>query len=159
MKFKKFFSLKISLTLSTLLLIIFFLVILFLFINIQIEIDDMIVFASGIDLIKDIKNSQYIAIIKGEPLKFEIIGEKFKISYTKENIIYINDEPLFKSVKIKPDGLKFLIKDNGTFEFLNSLKEIHLFKENKIVEILLGKNFYYKIKLREDGKLYFKKVN
>lgn len=117
------------------------------------------VFASGIDLIKDIKNSQYIAIVKGEPLKFEILGNKFKISYTKENLIYLDNYPLFKSVKIEPEGVKFLIKDNGTFEFLNNLKEIHLFKENKLLKILLNKNFSYKIKLRDDGTLSFEKGN
>lgn len=159
MNLKKFFNLKISFTLSSILLIIFFLIIIFLFINIQIQIDDMMVFASGIDLIKDIKNSQYIAIVKGEPLKFEIEKDKFKISYTKENLIYLNNYPLFKSVKIEPDGLKFLIKDNGNFEFLNNLKEIYLFKENKLLKILLKKNFSYKIKLRDDGTLSFEKVD
>jgi hypothetical protein len=117
----------------------------------------MMVFASGIDLIKDIKNSQYIAIVKGEPLKFEIDEGKFKISYTKENLVYLNSYPLFKSVKLKPNDFEFLIKDDGTFEFLNNLNEIYLYKENKLIKIFLNKTFSYKIKLKEDGTLSFEK--
>lgn len=157
--FKNFFNIKISFSLSTILILFFFLFLAFFILRIQIEIDDMMVFASGIDLIKDLKNSQYIAIVKGEPLKFEILNGKFKISYTKENLIYINSYPLFKSVKLKPNNLNFLIRDDGTFEFLNNLNEIYLYKENRLIKILLNKNFSYKIKLRDDGTLLFEKIN
>ena len=129
-----------------------------MFINIQIQIDDLMVFASGIDLIKDIKNSQYLAIVKNEPLKFEIENDKFIISYTKENLIYLNNYPLFKSVNIEPDGLKFLIKDDGKFEFLTNMNEITLKKKNKIFEFLFKKRFSYKIKLESDGKIFIEKI-
>ena len=157
MKIKNFLKIKVSFALSTILIFIFFFLIIFLFINIQIQIDDLMVYASGIDLIKDIKNSQYIAIVKGEPLKFEIENNKFKISYTKENLIYLDNHPLFKSVNIEPDGMRLLIKDDGTFEFLTNKNEINLRKENKIIELFLKKSFSYKIKLENDGKIFIEK--
>lgn len=115
------------------------------------------VYASGIDLVKDIKNSQYLAIVKGEPLIFELEKNKFKITYTKENLIYLDNSPLFKSVNIEPDGLKFLIKDDGTFEFLTNINEIKIKKENKLIEFFLKKSFSYKIKLESDGKIFIEK--
>ena len=155
---KKFLNIKLSFSLSAILIFIFFSFLTFFILRVQIEIDDMMVFASGIDLIKDIKNSQYISIVKGEPMKFEIFDGKFKISYTKENLIYINSYPLFKSVKIGPKDLNFIIKDDGTFEFLSDLNEIYLYKENKLIKILLNRDFSYKIKLRDDGTLLFEKI-
>ncbi|MGC8943485.1 MAG: hypothetical protein ACP5KX_05220 [Caldisericia bacterium] len=118
----------------------------------------MMVFASGIDLIKDIKNSQYLAIVRGEDMKFEILDDnKFKITYTSKDIIYINSNPLFKSVKIKPEGLSFLIKSDGSFKIESGKDEIYLKKENGFLEFLFNKAFSYKIKLREDGKIFLEK--
>ena len=146
-KIKDILKIEINFILSFILILIFFSIILVGFIIIQNEIADLRVYASSVDIIKDIKNSQYIAIVKNEPFILTINDNKIKIRYTKEDIDFINRNPLFDNILVSMDKDKVLIMDVGTFEFYGDDCKISL-KSGKI---------YYKIILSKDGKINIEK--
>jgi len=147
-KIKDILKIEINFILSFILILIFFFsIILVGFIIVQNEIADLRVYASSVDIIKDIKNSQYIAIVKNEPFILTINDNKIKIRYTKENIDFINRPPLFDNILISMDKDKVLIMDLGDFDFDGEDCKISL-KSGKI---------YYKIILSKDGKINIEK--
>lgn len=147
MKIKNILKIKINFTLSLILILIFYSIVISNFIIIQNEIIDLGVYASSVDIIKDIKNSQYIAIIKNEPLILTIDDNKIKIKYVNENIDFINRAPLFDNILVSMDKDKVLIMDVGNFDFDGDDCKISL-KSGKI---------YYKIILNKDGKIDIEK--
>ncbi len=147
MNIKNIFKIKINFTLSLILILIFFSIILSGFIIIQNEIVDLRVYAAAVDIIKDIKNSQYIAIIKDEPLVLTIDDNKIKIRYTREGIDFINRTPLFDNISVSMDKDEVLIMDLGDFDFDGDDCKISL-KNGRI---------HYKIMLSKDGKIDIEK--
>lgn len=137
-----FFNIKTNFTLSLIFLFIFFSLIIFYILVIQMQIVDLMVYSSGIDLIKDIKNSQYLAIVREKPLILEIKDNRYRIYYEDLNFDYVNRNPLFESVFISSNGDKMVIKSDGSFE------------NDNLSEITLKKwGISYKIKLEENGKI------
>lgn len=146
MKIKDFFLIKINFTLSVILLLIFFSFLLFFIVNIQIKIVDLRVYAAALDIVKDIKYSRYLAIVKEEPIEFKIEDNRYRLTYLASKIDYVNIEPLFKNITIKSNG-NFLIKTDGTF----SLKD-----KSGLITLESGK-IKYSIILIEDGTTFIGK--
>lgn len=151
--FKKFF-IKINLTFSFILIFILFSIVITGFILTYIQIDKLTSFAVGMDIIKEIKISQYLAILNNEPMEFKVEEGKIKIFYTKQKIYYLEKEPIFKNVSVEPEGFNFLINPDANFLLKVNNDKIYLRSIFKFFYILKFKSKpYYILDLDSDGKI------
>lgn len=143
MKLKEILTLKVNFTFSLFIFILYVLLIVLAFFKIQGEIDNLMLYASGVDFIKDVKNAQYISIVREEPMRIEFKDNKYRIVYM-DGRVFVNTEPLFGRVNIKPEFKEIGIETNGAFSLNRDMVKIG-FKKGKITYYVI----FYK-----DGRCY-----
>lgn len=142
MKIKDFLGLKVNFILSLVIFTIYLLLIVFAFVKIQGEVDNLMVYASSVNFLKDTKNAQYISILRKEALSIKINEDRYRILYN-DGKAFIDSEPMFKKVKIIPEEKKLIINPDGSFNI----------KGNFIIKFKKGK-FEYNLILRKDGRIF-----
>jgi len=142
MKIKEILGLRVNFTLSLVIFIIYLSFIIFSFLKIQGEVDDLMVYASSINFLKDVKNAQYISILRDEKMIVEIKGDRYRIAYDTGKV-FIETEPLFKKVGIIPQKRTIVINSDGSF----------LIDGERYVKFKRGRKEYTLI-LKRDGRCY-----
>ena len=142
MKIKDLLGLKVNFTLSLVIFTIYLLLIVFAFVKIQGEVENLMVYASSVNFLKDTKNAQYISILRKEALSIKINEDRYRILYN-DGKTFIDSEPMFKKVKIIPEEKKLIINPDGSFNI----------KGNFIIKFKKGK-VEYNLILRKDGRIF-----